>query len=285
MTGKGSAQKMQTTIQREVHTAGIGLFTGEDVSLRILPAPPHTGIVFQRIDLPKKPELKAHLSFVRETPRCTRLSDGFTSIHMVEHLLAALSGMDIDNAYILVQGPEIVAGDGSAKLFVDLLEQAGREEQAVSRKICKISRPIYWSEADVHLVALPADEFKVSYTLHYPQSSWIGSQFYTFLVNPESFKTDIAPCRTFSLYEEILPLIEKAMIKGGGLDNALVIKGNSVMNPEGARFPDEPVRHKVLDLMGDMKLLGPIEGHIIAIRSGHSSNIAFAKHIANLEGL
>lgn len=284
MTGKGSAEEMQTTIQREAHIAGIGLFTGEQVSLRILPAPPNTGIVFRRLDLPATPEIKAHLSFVRETPRCTRLANGSASIHMVEHLLAALSGMGIDNAYVLVTGPEIVAGDGSAKLFVDLLDQAGEEKQTVARRVYRISRPIYWSEGDVHLVALPAPEFRLSYTLHYPQSPWLGSQFYTFSVNRKDFKEDIAPCRTFSLYEEILPLIEKGMIKGGGLDNALVIRGNSIMNPEGARFPDEPVRHKILDLIGDLKLLGAIEGHIIAVRSGHSSNIAFAKHLAKLEG-
>lgn len=274
---------MQKTVRTEVSASGLGLFTGEKVSLKIRPAPPDSGIVFQRVDLPGKPEIPARLSFVREAPRCTRLATEKASIHMVEHLLSALSGMEIDNAKIEVDGPEILAADGSAQLFVDLLQTAGLEEQGVPVRCLKISKPLYWSEGDIHLVALPADEFRLSYTLHYPQSSLIGSQYYTISLSPERFKKEIAPCRTFSLYEEILPFIEKGIIKGGGLENALVIKGEEIMNPGGARFPDEAVRHKVLDLAGDFALIGPILGHIISIRSGHLSNIAFAKRIANLE--
>lgn len=192
--------------------------------------------------------------------------------------------MGVDNAIIEVQGPEIVAADGSAKLFVELIIAAGLEEQSGARKIIKIEEPIYWSENEVHLIALPADEFRLSYTLHYPQSPLLKSQFYTFSLSPERFVEEIAPCRTFSLYEEIAPFIEKGMIKGGGLENALLIKGDQIMNPEGARFPDEMVRHKILDLIGDLSLLGaPILGHIISVRSGHSSNIAFAKTIASME--
>lgn len=276
--------EMQKTIKNEVLASGVGLFTGEKVSLKILPAPPNTGIVFQRVDLPGKPEIPATLSFVREAPRCTRLANQKVSIHMVEHLLSALGGMGIDNAKIEVEGPEILAADGSAKLFVELIEKAGSEIQNIPRKMLKISEPIYWSEGEVHLIALPANEFRISYTLHYPQSSLLRSQFYTIALDPERFKGEIAPCRTFSLYEEILPFIEKGLIKGGGLENALVIKGDEIMNPEGARFSDEMVRHKILDLIGDLSLVGVrIMGHIISVRSGHSSNIAFAKMIANLE--
>lgn len=283
MTGPASANA-QKTIQNEVVASGIGLFTGEKVSLKILPAPPNTGIIFQRVDLPGKPEIPARLSFVREAPRCTRLATDKASIHMVEHLLSALGAMGIDNARIEVQGPEILAADGSAKLFVDLLETARIEVQKAPRKLLKIPKPIYWSEGEVHLIALPADEFRISYTMHYPQSPLLRSQFYTVSLSPKRFKEEIAPCRTFSLYEEILPFIEKGMLKGGGLENALVIKGEQIMNPEGARFPDEMVRHKILDLIGDLSLVGiPILGHIISVRSGHSSNIAFAKMIAKLE--
>lgn len=286
LTGPESAvqAEKQKTIKNEVLASGVGLFTGEKVSLKILPAPVNTGIVFKRTDLPGKPELPAHLSFVREAPRCTRLADAKTSIHMVEHLLSALSGLGVDNAVIEVEGPEILAADGSAKLFVELISKVGLKEQNAPRKILKITSPIYWSEKEVHLIALPADEFRISYTMHYPQSALLKSQFYTVSLNPETFKEEIASCRTFSLYEEILPYIEKGMIKGGGLENALVIKGDHIMNPEGARFPDEMVRHKILDLIGDLKLIGaPILGHIISVRSGHSSNIAFAKIIAKLE--
>ncbi len=191
--------------------------------------------------------------------------------------------MEIDNARIEVDGPEILAADGSARLFVELIERAGIEEQSLPQKVLKIPRPIFWSERDVHLIALPASGFRISYTLHYPQSPLLRSQFYTIVMNPDRFKEEIASCRTFSLYEEILPFIEKGMIKGGGLENALIIKGGQIMNPEGARFADEMVRHKVLDLYGDLSLVGPIEGHIISLCSGHASNIAFAKMIANME--
>lgn len=286
MTGSESADKAekQKTLKNEVLASGIGLFTGEKVSLRIVPAPADSGILFRRTDLPEKPEIPAHLSFVRETPRCTRLADSKLSVHMVEHLLSALAGLGVDNAIIEVEGPEILAADGSAQLFVELITKAGLKEQNTDRKFLKITKPIYWSDKEVHLVGLPADEFRISYTMHYPQSALLKSQFYTVSLNPDTFKEEIAPCRTFSLYEEILPFIEKGMIKGGGLQNALVIKGDHIMNPEGARFPDEMVRHKILDLIGDLKLIGmPILGHIISVRSGHASNIAFAKHLANLE--
>lgn len=268
----------QKTILREASISGAGLFTGERASLKICPAPPNTGIVFQRIDLPGKPELPATLSYVREAPRCTRLASEKASIHMVEHLLSALHAMGIDNAKIELDGPEIPSGDGSALLFVDLLEKAGLKTQDSLKKSLKLSQPVYWSEGDIHLVALPAEEFRLSYTIYYPHSPLLRSQYFSLSLNPESFKSEIASCRTFSLYEEILPFIEKGLIKGGGLENALVIKGDQILNPGGARFSDEMVRHKILDLIGDLSLLGAVlRAHVIAIRSGHASHIAFAK--------
>lgn len=285
MTAPASAD-LQKTLQKEASASGIGLFTGEKVSLRCLPAPPNTGIVFQRVDLPGKPEIPARLSHVRETPRCTRLANREASITMVEHLLSALSALKIDNARIEVEGPEIVAGDGSAKLFVELIEKAGIALQEAPRRSLKITQPVYWSEGEVHLIALPANEFRISYTLHYPQSPLLGSQYFTLSLTPDQYREEIAPCRTFSLYEEIIPFIEKGIIKGGGLENALVIQGDRIMNPEGARFPNEMVRHKILDLVGDLSLVGvPILGHILSVRSGHSSNVAFAKMISKLESL
>ena len=201
---------------------------------------------------------------------------------MVEHILSALSGLEVDNALIQVEGPEIAAGDGSSQIFVDLIEEAGLVAQGEKRNLLEIAEPLYWSKGDIHLVALPSLEFRVSYTLHYPQSALVGSQFYTYSANPDRFKKEIAPCRTFSLYEEIFPFIEKGIIKGGGLENALVIKGDQIMNPGGVRFPDEMARHKILDLIGDLALIGsPIVGHIISIRSGHASNVAFAKVLSN----
>ena len=269
---------MQKTLQSEAHISGVGLFTGEKVSLKIGPAPCNTGIVFQRVDLPGKPEIPALVPFVRKAPRCTRLATETASVSMVEHLLSALYALGVDNARIEVEGPELPAADGSSQLFVEQIEKTGLEQQNVPRKFLEITKPVFWSEGDVHLIALPASEFKLSYTMHYPHSQLLRSQYYSFVLHPLRYKMEIAPCRTFSLYEEILPFIEKGIVKGGGLENALVIQGEKILNPEGARFEDEMVRHKILDLIGDLALIGsPLLAHIIAIRSGHASNVAFAK--------
>ncbi len=270
----------ERTVQRRISISGIGLFTGQDVDLTFCPAPPGTGIVFRRIDLPLSLDIPAALQAVTPSPRCTKLTTEHASVQMVEHVLSAVFALGIDNVLIEVAGPEIPCGDGSSLLFVRALEQAGIALQSSRKKVLKVQTPVYWSDGDVHLVALPSDEFRISFTLHYPQSKLIGSQFYSFVVNEAQYKQEIAPCRTFSLYEEIAPFIAKGLLKGGGLDNALVIKEDRVMNPEGARFSDEMVRHKVLDLIGDLALIGsPIVGHIIALRSGHASHVAFAKQL------
>lgn len=271
---------MQRTLKREATISGKGLFTGEPSQLKLLPADSGTGIVFQRVDLPGKPKIPARLSFVKEALRTTCLATQGVSLNMVEHLLSALSASGIDNVLIEVSGPETPACDGSAKAFTDLIEEAGALVQNHPRDFLKISQPVFWSSQDVQLVALPSLEFRISYTLHYPGSTLPGSQFYTFSVQQEDYKKEIAPCRTFSLYEEIAPFIEKGYIRGGGLENAVVIKEGRILNPEGTRFSDEMVRHKILDLIGDLSLIGrPLQAHIIAIRSGHASNVAFAKEL------
>ena len=269
---------MQKTLREAIVVSGIGIFTGEQVQVKICPAPVDTGLVFRRVDLPKTPEIPARLEFVQESSRCTRLGVKDVSIVMVEHLLSALYAYGIDNARIEVTGPEIPGSDGSAKLFVDLMEKTGFEIQEKPQRCMFIEQPLFWSRGDIHLVALPSPEFKLSYTMHYPRSPLIKSQYYSLCLNPSRYREEIASCRTFSLYEDILPLLEKGLIKGGGLENALVIQGDKILNPEGARFPDEMVRHKILDLIGDLSLLGSrLCAHVIAICSGHSANVAFAK--------
>lgn len=270
----------QKTIGSVVDASGIGLFTGEVVSLRMRPAPENSGIVFRRIDLPNKPEIPAKIEYVKNAPRCTRLATENGSVQTVEHILSALSCYGIDNVKIDVGGAEILAADGSSQLFVELIEKAGIVELPGIRTPLKIEEPIFWTEGDIHIVALPANELRVSYTLHYPNSKLLRSQYYSFLYSPEKFKKEIAPARTFSIYEEILPFIESGIIKGGGLENALVIREDRIINTGGARFPEEMARHKILDLLGDLSLIGqPILGHIISIRSGHASNVSFAKHL------
>lgn len=271
----------QKTIKRSLTLSGKGLFTGETVTLNIHPAPIGHGIVFQRVDLPGKPLIPAKLDYVSDSVRCTRLATKSASVLMVEHLLSAISALELDNLLIEVKGPEMPACDGSSKIFVDLFEQGGIVFQEGPRRIFKVTKPIFYSQNETHLIALPSDEFRISYTLHYPQSSLLGSQYFSLAVKPDVYKNEIAPCRTFSLFEEISPLIEQGLIKGGGLENALVIKGERVLNPEGMRYTDEMVRHKILDLIGDLSLLGGfLIAHVFAIRSGHASNIAFAKHLS-----
>lgn len=277
-----STSKMQKTLKKSVSISGIGLFSGEKSTLTIHPAPVDTGILFQRIDLSDRPIIPATLDYVVSTPRCTVLGQNKCSIYTVEHLLASLKACEIDNAWIEISGPEVPILDGSSIQFVDLLETGGIEVQEKEKTIYQLSTPLFWSQGDIHLIALPSEEYRISYTLHYPHSKILHSQYFSKEINSKVFKHEIASCRTFCLYEEITPMIEKGLIKGGTLENGVIIKDDRVMNPEGLRFPDEPVRHKVLDLFGDLSLV-PISfyAHIIAIRSGHASNVAFGKDLFN----
>lgn len=274
--------KTQKTLKESVSAHGIGVFTGEKVSIRICPSEKDSGILFQRIDLPNQPILPAKLEFVQGTSRCTVIGDQGVSVQTIEHILAAFQAYGIDNALIEISGSEVPIFDGSSLRFVEMIEEAGVAELESKKNVYFVNAPIFWSQGDIHIIALPSHEYRISYTLHYPRSQLIGSQFYSGVVDQEHFKKEIAPCRTFSVYEEIAPMIEKGLVKGGSLENAVIIKENAVVNPEGLRFSDEMVRHKVLDLIGDLSLVPvPFLAHIIAIRSGHASNNAFAKELFN----
>ncbi len=197
---------------------------------------------------------------------------------MVEHLLSALYASGIDNAILRVRGAEVPAGDGSALKFVELIEVAGVRYQKIPRRLFRLKKAQFWSSGEIQIIALPADEFRVTSVLHYPSSERFRSLYHSFSVTREAYRQEIAPSRTFSFYEEVAPLLEKGLIRGAGLENALVIQNDLVMNPEGLRFPDEMVRHKVLDLIGDFALLpGFFLGHVIALRSGHAAHQAFVK--------
>jgi UDP-3-O-[3-hydroxymyristoyl] N-acetylglucosamine deacetylase len=270
----------QRTLKRTVSASGVGTFTGQEVTIRLCPSEKGKGVVFKRMDLPEQIELPARLDFVQSTPRCTVIGKSGISIQTVEHLLSALRAYEIDNALIEISGPEVPIFDGSALPFVEMIEKAGIREFDEKRRVVKIGKPLFWTQGDVHLVALPSDVLRISYTLHYPHSSIIGTQYASFVVSEECYKKEIAPSRTFSVYEEIAPMIEKGLVKGGSLANAVIIKEDKIINPEGLRFPDEMVRHKILDLIGDLSLV-PVHflTHIIAIRAGHSSNNAFAREL------
>lgn len=274
--------RKQRTLKNTSHFKGIGIHTGKEVEIRLCPAEEGTGIVFKRVDLPSGPIIPATLKHVLDTSRCTTIGSGDIRIHTVEHVLSAIRAYRIDNACIEISNIEPPVGNGSADIFVEMIESSGIIEQNKTVPVIKIQEPIYWSEGDIQLVALPYDGYRISYTLSYPESPLLRAQFHTVLVNQENFKKEIASCRTFSLYKEISFLIDKGLIKGGSLDNAVVIKDDVILSKGGLVFPDEMVRHKILDLIGDLSLVGfDFEAHIIGVRSGHSSNFAFASKLLN----
>jgi len=270
----------QKTLKKEVVFHGKGLFTAADVVVRLVPTAPGTGIVFRRTDHPVPEPVAAHLDQITEATRCTKIGAGEHAIQTVEHFLAAVRAYEIDNLEVNVAGPEMPIFDGSSLPFIELLEKVGTIEQEASKEIYTLTEPLHWSHNDMHIVALPSDEYRISYTLHYPQSPYLKSQYYSFVMTPSAFREQIAPCRTFTLYQDVAPLIEKGILKNAALEHGVVIDGEKVLNPEGVRFPDEMVRHKILDLIGDFALTGcSFNAHLIAIKSGHAANHAFAKQL------
>lgn len=272
--------RQQKTIRAPVRYSGVGIHTGQEVEICFRPAEAGSGVFFKRVDVPSQPIIPATLEYVFDTSRSTNLSLGDIRIYTVEHVLAALRAYEIDNVCIELNGIEPPAGNGSSDVFVAMIEKAGVTVQDAMRPILKIKNPVSLSDGDIHIVALPADEYRISYTLHYPNSKAIGTQYHSLVVTQDSFVKELSPCRTFALYEEISYLIDCGLIKGGSLDNAVVAKGEAVLSKGGLFFPNEMVRHKILDMIGDLSLIGiPFTGHIIAIRSGHTTNFHFAKKL------
>ena len=270
--------RQQKTLQREVSFSGLGVHTGKKVLMRFLPAEENHGIFFRRIDLPGAPLIPASLASVCDTARSTTIGTPEAIVHTVEHVVAALHAYQIDNLVIEVSSLEPPIADGGSIQFVQMVEEAGIQEQQAKAPIVQVQHPLYWSQGEIHLVVLPHEGYRVSYTLNYPQPAILQAQFFSTMITPEQFKAEIAPSRTFSLYEEISFLIDRGLIKGGSLDNAVVVHGDVVFSREGLRYPNEMVRHKILDLVGDLSLIGiHFEGHVIALRSGHGSNFELAK--------
>lgn len=275
--------KNQSTLKQEVVFHGRSLFTGSDVVVRWIPAPPNTGIVFKRSDLPGSAPIVASTENVIEATRTTKIGSPDVYVQTIEHFMAAVYACQINNLIVEISGPEMPIFDGSALQYIELIEKAGVVEQNVAQDIYKLDVPCSFTSGETHIVALPADEFRVSYTLHYPHSPYLQSQYFSVAVTPHTFKSEIAPCRTFALYEEVAPLIQKGILKNAALEHGVVIDGKKVLNPEGVRFADEMVRHKVLDLMGDIALLGwRLQVHLIGIKTGHAANHAIAKELRKL---
>jgi UDP-3-O-[3-hydroxymyristoyl] N-acetylglucosamine deacetylase len=272
--------RVSKTIAKSVCYSGIGIHTGQEVTITLKPAKSGKGVFFRRVDLPSCPIIPATFEYVFDTSRSTNIGIQDVKIYTIEHILAALKAYEIDNIEIELNNIEPPAGNGSSDIFCDLIEEAGVKEQGPLLPILKLDQPVYYSEKDIHLVALPANSFQLSYTLHYPQSPALGTQYFSMELSQENFRRELASCRTFALFDELSFLIDKGLIKGGSLDNAVVVKGKAVISKGGLFFPNEMARHKMLDLIGDLSLIGfPFSAHVIAIRSGHASNFQFAKKL------
>ena len=271
-------KKQGRTIAKPVSYSGIGIHTGEVVQMQLLPAPAKSGIRFRRVDLPGQPEMAASYRHVVDTSRSTILGNADFKIHTVEHVLAAVKAFGIDNLIIELSNIEPPVGDGSSLPFVELIKESGVQEQDEEIPFRNLQKPVFIHQGDVSLVAVPHPTFKISYTLSYPGVPPLEAQFVSCDVNQDSFVKEIAPCRTFALYREISYLIDKGLIRGGSLSNANIILGEAILTNGGLRFPNEMARHKVLDLIGDLALVGfPFNAHIISIRSGHATHVDLAR--------
>jgi UDP-3-O-[3-hydroxymyristoyl] N-acetylglucosamine deacetylase/3-hydroxyacyl-[acyl-carrier-protein] dehydratase len=266
----------QRTILREVSIKGKSLHTGEEVELTLKPAPVDHGIVFKRIDLYGKPELKPVIDLVEDLVRSTTIAEGHTKVHTVEHVLSALNGCGVDNVLIEMDASEPPILDGSAKHFVNLIQQAEPVEQEAERPCYVLEEPISVTRGSSSIIALPYDGFRITCTS--ADDRGIHTQHLMLDIDPETYVAQIAPARTFTIYEDIEELLKLGKIKGGSLDSAIVIKGDKIVSKEPLRFKDEFVRHKILDIIGDIVLAGmPIKAHIVAVRPGHALNAELSK--------
>ncbi|MCM8796762.1 MAG: bifunctional UDP-3-O-[3-hydroxymyristoyl] N-acetylglucosamine deacetylase/3-hydroxyacyl-ACP dehydratase [Candidatus Omnitrophica bacterium] len=276
----------QHTIARETDIDGIGLHSGKKVHLRFKPAPEDYGIVFIRTDIAGCPQIRVSVenSIAKSgSPRRTSIGKDDIELFTVEHLMSALFGMKIDNLIVEIDNEEVPGLDGSSIGFIEILEKAGIQEQTRSVQPYIIKEPVVISEDGSTIIALPSDEFKVSYTLDY-RHSFLRTEFVELVITPETFRKEIAPARTFCLESEVQQLQCQGLGKGANYSNTLVVGEKGVIGNK-LRFEDEFVRHKILDLIGDLRLLGNhLKMHIIALRSGHSLNVKLVRKIAQQRG-
>ena len=266
----------QRTLSREVSIEGTALHTGENVRLTLKPAPVGHGIVFRRVDLNGTPEIRPDISLVSDLVRQTTITTEQANIHTVEHVLSALHGCGIDNAILEMNASEPPILDGSAKPFVDLILEGDPIEQDKEREYFVLEEPVTVQRGNSSITALPHDRLKISCTS--ADDRGIHAQHLSLEISPDTYAAHIAAARTFTVYEDIEPLIKMGKIKGGSLDCAVVLRGDKIISKEGLRFKDEFVRHKILDIIGDIVLLGrPLKAHIIANLPGHAINAELTK--------
>ncbi|MDG1148134.1 MAG: bifunctional UDP-3-O-[3-hydroxymyristoyl] N-acetylglucosamine deacetylase/3-hydroxyacyl-ACP dehydratase [Crocinitomicaceae bacterium] len=297
--------EMQRTLKEPVLLSGVGLHTGEKVNLEIVPAKENHGYKFQRVDLDGEPIIKADCDLVVATDRGTTLEQNGARVYTTEHILAALYGCQVDNALIKIDGPEIPIMDGSSQLFIDAIDAVGYEDQNAERIYLELEENIAWEDLEkgIEFLAVPDTNYRITVMVDY-KSPVLGTQ-HASMYNIGEFKKEIAPCRTFVFLRELEFLAQNNLIKGGSLDNAIVlverenvgreeldrlakmlgkegvkfeVEGAGVLNSTKLQFENEPARHKLLDIVGDLALIGrPVKAHILGARPGHSGNVRFAK--------
>lgn len=261
----------QRTLAREVSIKGNALHTGDAVTLTMKPAPAGSGVIFKRIDLHGSPELRPRVDQVTDLVRATTIQSGHAKIHTVEHVLSALHGCGVDNVIIEMDASEAPIMDGSARPFVNLILQGEPVEQDKEREYFELDAPVSVTRGNSSIIALPCDTLKISCTS--ADDRGIHTQHLSLTIDPETYQSQIAAARTFTIYEDIEELLKLGKIRGGSLDCAVVIRGDKIISKEPLRFKDEFVRHKMLDIIGDILLLGlPLKAHIVATRPGHAIN-------------
>lgn len=260
---------LQKTLRKKTIVRGHGIHSGDPCTLTFKPAPTNTGVYFIRSDLPGNPFLKVSAQSVSATSYQTTISGEHFSVATIEHCLAALSALRIDNLFVELDGPEIPICDGSADAFLQALLEVGMVEQDQPRKYCYIKEPIYFSEGEKHAYVLPYHGLRVTVTIDFPHSK-IGRQKLDLDINEQSFAREISKARTFGFLKDVEALQARGLAKGGSLNNAVVLDDEKIINPEGLRFEDEFVRHKALDALGDLVTLEmPLMGHVVLYKAGH----------------
>jgi UDP-3-O-[3-hydroxymyristoyl] N-acetylglucosamine deacetylase / 3-hydroxyacyl-[acyl-carrier-protein] dehydratase len=274
-----STNPRQNTLAREGEIAGTGLHTGRPVRLRLLPAPVDSGIVFRRTDLPGAPEVTAHVANVVGTELGTTLGHGEAKVHTVEHLLAALVSREIDNVVVELDAAEVPAGDGSAMAYDRLLAECGAEEQDAPARFLGVEGSFSLIHGGAEYVVAPAAGFRVSPSIEFDHPL-VGRQYGSFPVEPETFARDVLPARTFGFLRDVEAMHARGLALGGSRENAIVLTDDGLAEGTELRWPDEFVRHKAVDLVGDLALVGArLRAHVVAERPGHAGNVALAKEL------
>ena len=267
----------QQTLAGEVTCNGIGLHSGKPVDLKLLPAPIDTGIVFIRVDLPDKPSIRAIAANITSTTKATTLSENGAEVFTIEHVMAALAMTRVDNCFVEMSSPEPPVADGSAETFVQAILKAGRLSQDKERKVYKVDKPFSFYDKDRYICVLPYDGYRITFTSINPHPM-LGTQVFDLECSEEQVLREIAPARTVAFVEELETLRKMGMGLGGTTENVVVFDADKILSVP--RFKDELIRHKVLDVIGDLYLLGAINAHVIAMKTGHAFNAAVAKQIA-----